>query len=158
MKALLFKGLSAGLVGSCLLATQAVALMVPDADGDGMSDVWEGQHGFPITSGSVPAHQAPAADPDRDGWTNLEEAEAGTDPNAADAPSGMLLPTILRHPDFESVMVVSWPSLAGKQYTLLASPDLSSGTWSAVDGPMMGTGGVIDVGMETLHPDGSRPE
>jgi hypothetical protein len=158
MKALLFKGLSIAFVGSCLLAPGATALMVPDADGDGMSDVWEGQHGFSITSGSVPAHQAPAADPDQDGWTNLEESEAGTDPNSADAPGGMVQPTILRHPDLESVMIVSWPSLAGKQYTLLVSPDLSSGTWSAVDVPMMGTGGVIDVGMETLHPDGTRPE
>lgn len=158
MKALLFKGLSVALVGSCLMASRAVALMVPDADGDGMSDVWEGQHGFSITSGSTPAHQAPAADPDQDGWSNLEESEAGTDPNAADAPSGMLQPTILRHPEFESVMIVSWASLSGKQYTLLTSPDLGSGTWTAVDVPMMGTGEVIEVGMETLHADGSRPE
>jgi hypothetical protein len=158
MKALLTKGLSIALVGSCLLSSRAGAQMVPDADGDGMSDVWEALHGFPITSGTVPANHAPGADPDQDGWSNLEESEAGTDPNNADAPGGMLRPTMLRHPDFESVVIVSWPSLAGKSYTLLTSPDLNSGTWSAVDVPMMGTGEVIEVGMETLHSDGSRPE
>ncbi len=158
MKAHFFKGFSVAVIGTCLLATRADALMVPDADSDGMSDVWEGQHGFSITSGSLPSHQAPGADPDQDGWTNLEESQAGTDPNSADAPAGMLQPTILRHPEFESVIIVSWPSLAGKQYALLVSPDLTSGSWSPLGAPAMGTDAVIEVGMETLNSDGTRPE
>lgn len=42
-----------------------------DADGDGMADTWEGIHGVSDFE----------ADPDGDGWTNLEEFLWGTDPN-----------------------------------------------------------------------------
>ena len=158
MKALCFIRLSLAILGVGLLSSRAAALTVPDADGDEMSDVWETRHGFSITSGTVPAHQAPAADPDQDGWTNREESEAGSDPNSADAPDGMLKPTLLRHPQFENVMIVSWPSLAGKQYTLLTSPDLASGTWTAVDAPAMGTDALIQVGIDIRYHDGTVPE
>ncbi|RMH11156.1 MAG: hypothetical protein D6701_15430 [Gemmatimonadetes bacterium] len=46
-----------------------------DADGDGMPDAWEAQHGLD------PAAAADAVDdPDRDGYTNVEEFLNGTDP------------------------------------------------------------------------------
>lgn len=144
------------ILGAAIIVTTAHALI--DADTDGMSDVWEQQHGFSITSGSLPAQQAPTADADGDGWTNLEESEAGTDPNSGTPPLGMLRPTVLKHPDFFTVFTISWPSLEGKQYTLYASPDLSSGSWIQVDEPVMGTGATIEYGTEAIDEDGYLPE
>ncbi len=47
-----------------------------DSDGDGMPDAWEVRHGL---NPHNPADAA--ADPDHDGYTNLEEYLNGTDPN-----------------------------------------------------------------------------
>jgi hypothetical protein len=50
-----------------------------DSDGDGLSDGWEIEHGFNPNVASEESF-----DPDLDGLTNLEEQNAGTDPNNAD--------------------------------------------------------------------------
>lgn len=51
----------------------------PDGDNDGMPDAWESRHGL------LPADSSDAwADPDRDGYGNLEEFLNGTDPRKAD--------------------------------------------------------------------------
>ena len=49
-----------------------------DTDGDGLPDWWELEHGGGITS------MAPGDNPDGDAFTNLEEYNAGTDPNIFD--------------------------------------------------------------------------
>jgi hypothetical protein len=48
---------------------------VPDADGDGLPDWWEGEHGV----------DDPAADPDGDGLDNEDEYDNNTDPNDPDS-------------------------------------------------------------------------
>ncbi len=50
----------------------------PDTDGDGMKDGWEAAHGLD------PLVDDASADPDGDGYANIEEYEAGADPNASD--------------------------------------------------------------------------
>jgi len=57
----------------------------PDTDGDGMRDEWENSHGlnFLVKDGHL--------DPDGDGYTNLEEYNANTDPQQADDWSVSLL-------------------------------------------------------------------
>lgn len=47
-----------------------------DADGDGMSNMWENQYGLNPNNPSDAS-----ADPDGDGYTNLQECQAGTNPN-----------------------------------------------------------------------------
>lgn len=49
-----------------------------DMNKDGLSDVWEEEHGFDL------AQKNAALDPDNDGLTNMEEFEYGTNPNAVD--------------------------------------------------------------------------
>lgn len=142
-------------LSAAIIVTTAHALI--DADTDGMSDVWEEQHGF-ATSGTQPPHQLPTADPDGDGWTNLEESQAGTDPNSGVPPLGIIRPAVLQHPNFPTVFTISWPSLEGKQYTLQASPDLSAGSWIQIDAPMMGTGADIEFGTEALDEEGFIPD
>jgi hypothetical protein len=52
---------------------------LPDADGDGMPDEWETKHKL------QPADAADCwADPDRDGYGNLEEYLSQTDPHQPD--------------------------------------------------------------------------
>lgn len=54
-----------------------------DIDNDGLSDGWETEYGTNETS------MNPGDDPDGDGYTNLEEFEANTDPNNANSYPGM---------------------------------------------------------------------
>jgi hypothetical protein len=52
-----------------------------DSDGDGMPDYWEIQYGLnPMVSSDA------SLDPDQDGYANLEEYQAGTDPYVPDPP------------------------------------------------------------------------
>jgi hypothetical protein len=74
------------------LATQAHALT--DTNTNGLSDDWEKAfNGGQLFSAANPNH-APTADPDADGWTNLQEATAGTDPFHSLPPSGIVMPSI----------------------------------------------------------------
>lgn len=125
-----------GALLSLCLALPAHAIR--DADGDGMSDVWEAQFGFSITdNGTLNPTQAPGADFDKDGRSNLLEAIAGTDPKSAAMPAGYFAATIT--PGL-STSTVSWPTLVGKEYTLLVSTDLTSASWTPVGIPVVGTG------------------
>ena len=86
-----------------------------------MSDVWEmifGAHGL-----------AASADTDGDGFSNIEEARAGTNP--FDPAS---FPRLQLQPAAPGSVLVSWESAAGKLYDLQETNNLSAPQW-----PSLGT-------------------
>ena len=109
-----------------------------DTNNNGMSDVWERLY----NNGELfPSTFNPLDDDDSDGWTNAEEAVAGTNPESSLSPEGMVRPEIVILHDvfldldnngiefYPEVATITWPIIAGKFYTLLYSPDMTEDSW-----------------------------
>ncbi len=63
-----------------------------DADNDELPDTWETANGYSTTdNGTAFPDQHPLADPDHDGYSNLEEGRYGTNPNVRGGVPGSLL-------------------------------------------------------------------
>jgi hypothetical protein len=143
-------------LGSLLLTFPCHAFM--DQDGDGMSDVWERNYGLSIAVNSQPpANQAPEADPDGDGCSNLAEFQRGTDPFSGLPPDGILTPLLVKQPGFQSLFTLSWPSRLGLSYGVYASSDLNPPNWFHVVW-VEGTGESIQLGIEALDALGAPPD
>ena len=126
--------LSAIFVAAIAFPSPATAL---DGNGNSQSDVWEvvfGAAGLP-----------PAADADRDGWTNSQESVAGTNPF-----DGSSFPRLeLRVAG--GLPVLRWHGLAGKRYTIESSPNLAN--WAVLESGIAGTGATLQW---PLAPPGGR--
>ena len=79
----------------------------PDADADGMSDVWEGQFGLDFS---------PNGDTDADGYTDLEEFLNGTDPIVID--SAPALDAVAVFADTFGSLVLEDASSTGRRLTV----------------------------------------
>jgi len=133
-----------------------------DTNNNGLSDFWEKQNNSNNLFG--PSFD-PQADPDSDGWTNTQEAAAGTNPFDANPPDGLIQPIISHIPAVmgedngtpvlitPQAVTVSWPTLVGKQYTLLFSYTLMTGSWIVVGTPFIATGGDVTYGFEINDSD-----
>jgi glycosidase len=90
---------------------------VTDSDGDGLPDFWENQNSLSPTN-SLGADGA-EGDPDGDGFANLEEYLAGTDPrNAA---------SLLRITELVGAgRVISWSSVPGRNYQVFATTNVAA--------------------------------
>ena len=66
------------------------ASAILDENHNGLSDVWERD----FNGGNLFESMTAEADPDQPGWTNAEEAVAGTDPYSSLALDGMLRPQV----------------------------------------------------------------
>jgi hypothetical protein len=88
----------------------------------------------------------PQDDPDGDGATNAYEFLTQTDPRNGQS---VLKVNLART---KTGLTVSWPSVAGRTYQLLQSTNANGGLWTPLDGPLTGTGTVIEV---AVNPKGS---
>jgi hypothetical protein len=125
----------------------APATAILDTNNNGVSDIWERAN----NDGDLFDESFnPQADPDFDGWTNEQEDAAGTDPLDPNPPDGFLHPEIVHipavsgDPGTPEAVTVSWPTIPGKQYTLLYSPDLATASWLPVPGEtFIGSGSIV---------------
>ena len=121
---------NAGGTGTLALTIGVLA----DSDGDGMPDSWEETNGMNLL---FPGDAI--LDADGDSLTNLGEFLAGTDPlNPA---SSFRVQPFSRSPS-PGQLQLSWESVAGKRYRVLASGDLL--TWAPLPGI-----NVLATGSET---------
>jgi uncharacterized protein (DUF1800 family) len=103
-----------------------------DLNHNGQSDVWE----MIYNAFNLPAN----GDPDGDGFTNAQEALAGTNPNDPKS-----YPVLQITPNGSGSMLLSWPSQPGKRYSLLGTNDLKSGNWTPAYPDVVGTGGTMQL-------------
>jgi hypothetical protein len=106
-------------VGNSLTNTSRVIVAVGGADcnGDGLPDAWQIRYFGCVTCSQA----APSADPDHDGFTNLEEFEAGSDPtNALSSP--FRITSITRQ---SNDMLLAWTTVGGSTNVVQATSGVS---------------------------------
>jgi hypothetical protein len=107
---------------------------LPDSDEDGLPDAYELAHGL------NPFDPADAAwDLDEDGFTNLDEYLAGTDPRSS-ASLLQITSVELMHGGWR----ISFHTVEGKTYRVEQSSDLD-GPWQVLSNFVPGTGGIVTV-------------
>jgi Tol biopolymer transport system component len=135
---LAFTSLASGLVSGDhngridVFLTTVLPERTSDTDNDGMADEWEREH-----FGGL--QELPEADPDLDGFTNLEEFTAGTDPRD---PASQLRLEITHGAAGNAHL--HWTAVPGRTYALEYTLDPAGGAWSAAPGIIRVTGAVAE--------------
>ena len=124
------RGVSVPLIFFVLLGSGLLCDAKVDANGNGMSDVWE------------TAYSATGLDPngdfDSDGQSNYQESIAGTDPKDSQS--------VFRVTSFKflnSAFLIRWQSVAGKRYQVEATQSLFGAAWLPQGPPVTGTGDFV---------------
>jgi hypothetical protein len=116
-----------------------------DTDRDGMPDAWE------LANGLNPLVNDANLDQDGDGFSNLQEYLAGTDPS--DPRSFLRLDVTTGSGEVRLTFV----AVAGRSYSVLYCDDLGSGTWSKLtDAAAQGTNRTIEVRVSQPAPSPQR--
>ena len=118
----------------------ARASVIFDANGNGVSDIWEARYGL-----SDPVENS---DSDQDGRSDREEAVSGTDPWDADSVLGIEI----EEPQLD-VPFLSWVSRTGKRYRVEGLD--SEGHWGAIGDVVPGNGVVVGFA-DSAEAAGSR--
>ncbi len=101
--------------------------------GDGIDDSWQVQY-FGLNNPNA----APGADPSGTGQTNLFKFVAGLDPLDPNARFRVVATPVAGMPAQKTLSFQ--PVAAGRTYTILTSPDLVTGTWTAAPGAVQISG------------------
>jgi hypothetical protein len=105
----------------------------PDFNFDGLDDLYQ-RRWFPLFTAT---EAGPAADPDGDTYTNLQEYQGGgTNPKSA---SAFPLVTLDRVTFSESGNTVVWQSVPGKRYQLQSRANFSGASWQNVGAALTAT-------------------
>lgn len=116
-----------------------------------MSDLWEKHY----NNGNLyPSTFLPNADPDQDGWDNLTEAVAGTDPVRGTGANGILAVKLIPS-QTQGAYSISWPTIIGKRYRLQASYELDQ--WFYLSDPIIGVTKRHNSGVNVVQPDSTIP-
>lgn len=107
-----------------------------DTDADGMPDTWENDH-FDDPTATLPGDDA-----DNDGISNYDEYIADTAPNDANSRTQI---SDINETDTDNLYDITVANTSTERlYTLYESSDLDiSDDWTAVSGPVSGTGGDL---------------
>jgi len=101
-----------------------------DGDGDGLPDTWESAYSV----------SDPNADNDGDGFSNLQEYLAGTNPTQPNE-----APRISNFIFSGGVFRVSFPTVTNKYYQIQRRDDLLTGSWVGFTNAFIGTGGTVQI-------------
>jgi hypothetical protein len=93
-----------------------------DSDGDGLPDDWELAHG--LDPNSAAGNDGTNGNPDGDGFTNLQEYLAGTDPQ--DPQSYLKFESMART---GGTVTLGFVAAAGRSYSILYRTTLATGDW-----------------------------
>lgn len=117
-----------------------------DTDGDGMCDVWEARYHAALAQ--------PSGDNDGDGFDNLAEARAGTDPfdsqSRPHATIGQLVPTqaeVVASSEPGKFYQLFTTTELGESWTPSGTPQLASGPQITLNGPHAGPQRFFRVGV-----------
>lgn len=124
----------------CVIGQPALAASFLDADGDGMSDVWQRLYGISSSQAND--------DPDGDGRTNVQESFAGTDPNDPYSAFGA---DAVRADTGE--IIIEWPSVAQKRYQVENTLSLTNADWQPLGAIVLGNDEYVSI---TDVPSGTR--
>ncbi|HTH46394.1 MAG TPA: S8 family serine peptidase [Candidatus Limnocylindria bacterium] len=113
----------------------------PDANHNGISDLWEQQFFGAVTPG-----YSGQADVDGDGASDFAEWLAGTDPVSAASVLRLSRPEVQPN----GTVRFEWPTVAGHSYELDVSTDLR--TWKAVTTPNRAQGSSLEATLPALDP------
>lgn len=109
-------------------------LKIVDTNANALPDWWETDHFN--TLGVIPA-----ADPDGDGMSNLQEFFAGTTPTNPASRLAITQAEFLPTSDF----TLTFSSVAGVTYRLEMSATLAADSWTTLGADLTGTGGILQA-------------
>ena len=104
-----------------------------DTDGDGLPDGWELQYFGNLS-------QTDTDDPDGDGFSNLQEFLAGTDPT--DFGSALRITSITAD---GADILINFTTCSSRFYELQSNDDLTTSNWATLISDVLGTGGIVSI-------------
>jgi hypothetical protein len=117
----------------------AVIVTTTSTVGDGIPDLWRKTY-FLGTGTTTNSQSCASCDPDGDGFSNLQEFYAGTNPT--NSSSAFRVSAVQ---DGASGATIIFPSIAGKIYRVDMRNDMVLSPWTLLADQIVGTGGTIQI-------------